>query len=108
MIPYLDQLQGLGPHGLTVLVLCCAGAAMKLSKWFNDGSIPSLLMLFGAIGFPLLARKADVDYTGALIAYNAAMGAALGWASVGAHQVMKQTFPLLFPKSEDTAGEKEE
>lgn len=97
----IKQLEGLGPAGILVVLLCCVGAALKRAAWLENKRIPVLLMAIGAVAYPVLARKADVDYTSTLMLYNAALGAVFGWASVGAHQFLKQTFPVLFPNDEE-------
>lgn len=99
----LKQLEGLGPAGILLLFLCCLGAALKYARWPKDNRIiPVILLVLGAGGYPFLARKADMDYTSTLILYNFAVGGVIGWASVGAHQLLKQVLPLLFPKNGNT------
>lgn len=98
LAPYLDQLKAimdLHPFFWVFGVCIGIGACLKKAKFFADERIPLVMLVLGAALYPTFAYLANQDYARDLIAKNAVLGAAMGWSSIGAHQMIKQNRDLL-------------
>ena len=97
----VEQLVSVSPRIALVLVLCVVGYWLKRSP-FPNWMIPWVLILLGAIAYPVMADWKDDDYTAQLVMLNVLLGMLLGAASVGLHQTVRTLFPFLFPPKGQT------
>jgi len=80
----------LAPHFALLIALNFLGYGLKKIKWFPNGLIPMVLIVAGAAVFPFIYELTEITHT----AYNprlyaVVLGACLGGAAVGFHQLSK-------------------
>lgn len=87
----IDSLTDLTPPLILMAVLNSLGVLFKASPIVADKYIPYVLIILGAIGYPILAYGGDVNFQShSNMSYNVVLGIMFALSSIGGHQLVKQ------------------